>query len=455
MSEVAVLNEDQAKTLLSRVLKLSPAHATEVSIESQDTALTRFANNNIIQNVAENDLKIAIRVLHQDKMGRAVTNKTDADSLAASCEQALHLAKHTSPDPQTLPLPGRQSYEKTSSFFDSTYLFNAQQRAEQVERMVRLIRNDNGNLPGAPKTGGSAIAIGNSQGLFAFSKSTSATVSVTANIDNCTGMSVMNEPDIEKIDGLSLAKTAIDKAVSSKETVEVPAGEYTVILEPLAVLNLLSSLLIDYISQVSHFSGIAVKEKLGFVADRIGQKVFGEKFTLDDDAYHPLHQGVPFDGEGMPRMPVILIYNGILAHVVHTRASALQIGEEPTGHALEQPNPYGAVPQHLVMRGRAASIDDMVKKTAQGLYITRFWYNRLVDPGRLTVTGTTRDGTFLIRNGEITGAIKNLRFNVSLFNVFNNITDLGKEVRTYDEESGRIMVIPPIRVEGFRFTGGE
>jgi len=448
-----VLNEELAKSLINKILKLSPARATEILLKYQNIALTRFANNSIIQNVAEDNLNVAIRVLHQDKMGRAETNRTDAEPLVGCCERALQLAKFSAPDPNCLPLPGRQSYETTSSFFEPTHSFNAAQRAEQVHEMIRLGKEKEANLAGIHKIETTSLAIGNSQGLFALSNATHATISVTAAIREKTGGNIINEPDIEKISPSSLVKIAIQKALFSQKTIDLPSGEYTVILEPLAVLNLLSSLIIDYISQVSPFSGTAFQSRLGFASGNIGKKIFGENFILDDDAYHPLHQGTPFDGEGMPRMPVILVYNGIIAHLVHSRASALQMGEEPTGHALELPNPYGAVPQHIVMRGGKSTIEEMVKKTKKGLYVSRFWYNRIVEPAYLALTGMTRDGTFLIEDGKIICGVKNMRFNESLFNVFRRITDLGSEVRTYDNENGQVMVVPPIRVEGFRFSG--
>lgn len=439
--------------MVNKVLKLSPARSTEVILKYGDIQLTRFANNAITQSVAENNLRVAIRVLHQGKMGRAETNKTDPDSLTNCCEQALHLAKFSSPDPQSLPLPGRQNYEASHSFFDSTQACNAAMRARQISDMAARAKSQSATLAGAHKISLSSTSIGNSQGLFAYNKSSEATISVTANRNGATGASHANANNVQQIQPEALVDSAIHKALLSEKTIAMPSGDYTVILEPLAVLNLLSSMVIDYISHVCPFSGTALQNKLGFAVDRLGKQIFSQNLTIDDDAYHPLHQGAPFDGEGMPRMPVILIYQGILTQLVHSRASALHFGEQSTGHALELPNPYGAVPLHLVMHGGNSTLDEMIAKTKKGLYITRFWYNRMVDPTHLLLTGMTRDGTFMIEDGKIVCGVKNMRFNESLFSTFQHITELGESVRTYDEESGRIMVVPPIRVEGFHFSG--
>ncbi|MFQ5631672.1 MAG: PmbA/TldA family metallopeptidase, partial [bacterium] len=186
MWESAVLNEEHAKSLINKILKLSPVRATEILLKYQNIALTRFANNSIIQNVAEDNLNVAIRVLHQGKMGRAETNRMDAEALVACCERALQLAKFSAPDPNTLPLPGRQSYETTNSFFESTHTFNAEQRAEHVNEMIHLGRRKQANLAGIHKVETTSLATGNSQGLFAFSKATQATISVTATIHEKT-----------------------------------------------------------------------------------------------------------------------------------------------------------------------------------------------------------------------------------------------------------------------------
>lgn len=448
-----MLTEEQARALIQKILKLSPARATEATVEYNRAAATRFANNQIIQNVEEEDLQIAIRVLHQTKMGRAETNLTDPDALAFCCEKALHLAKHAAPDPDLLPLPGRQNYDKSAGFFNQTLLENPAFRAHYAVRTIAGCEQAGARCAGVVRVQASTIAIGNSQGLFAFAPSTQATVSLTANLNDRTGSEVRNHSDIEQIDIHALVSGALDKARRSANVATLPPGEYTVVLEPLAVLSLLAQLVVDYIAQISHFSGTAVYQKLGFVSGRIGEQIFGANFSLNDDVYHPLHQGIPFDGEGMPRMPVILVHQGILSQLVHNRKSALQLGELPTGHALPLPNPYGAVPQHLVMLGGSSSIEEMVRKTQRGIYVSRFWYNRLIDPAHLLVTGMTRDGTFLIEGGEIVCGLENMRFNESLFKVFRQISDLGQEVRTYDEESGQIMVVPPVRVEDFRFMG--
>lgn len=447
-----MLDEAQLKSLFSKIYKLSPARLTEATLRYRDVAVTRFANNRIIQNTAEEDTAISVRVLCDNRIGRAATNRFDDASLARCCDVANQLAKNAAPDPDALPFPGQQTYSSTNPFFDATRFVSAYQRAEGAQEMIEVGIGAGANMAGINKTATYVEAIGNSQGIFVADRRTHATASVTAMLNAGSGFAIHDENDVRKLEYELISRQAVEIAENAQHPRELPPGEYRVILTPQAVANLLTFLVCDYINQISNFSGTAYAHGQGFVAGHLGDKVFGENFSLDDDAYHPLQQGVPFDGEGMPRKKVTLIKGGVITELVHSRASALQLGAEPTGHGLELPNPYGAMPQNLVLHGGEHSLSDLMRLVDDGVLVSRFWYSRVVDPNKVSITGMTRDGTFLIKEGKIHSAIKNLRFNESLLRAFNRIIALGTPVRTYEEETGQIMVVPPVALDGFQFT---
>ena len=136
--------------------------------------------------------------------------------------------------------------------------------------------------------------------------------------------------------------------------------------------------------------------------------------SICDDVYHPLQQGAPFDGEGMPRQRVLLVDQGVPKNLVYSRTSAKAAGKTPTGHGFALPNEYGEAPMNLVFAGGDSSLQKMVASTDRGLLVTRLWYIREVDPYEKVMTGMTRDGLFLVENGRVTGAVRNFRFNQSL-----------------------------------------
>jgi predicted Zn-dependent protease len=127
------------------------------------------------------------------------------------------------------------------------------------------------------------------------------------------------------------------------------------------------------------------------------------------------------------------------------------MGQEPTGHGFPVPNEYGEAPLNIVMEGGRASLDSLIRSTAQGLLITRLWYIREVDPYQKIVTGMTRDGTFWIEEGELRNGVKNLRFNQSLIEMLSRVEKMSLPERASGEETFD-MVVPAMKVNGFNFS---
>jgi predicted Zn-dependent protease len=241
-----------------------------------------------------------------------------------------------------------------------------------------------------------------------------------------------------------LAERACEKALANREPKEISPGQYTVILEPPAVLDLVGFLFYD-------FAGTAVLDKRSCFTDQVGKKVFGENISLWDDAYHPSQAGSAWDGEGMPRSKVQLIDKGVLTGLVYSRQTARKMNTQATGHGFLLPNEHGEAPMNLVFAGGKDSLENMIRTTERGVLVTRLWYIREVDPYEKILTGMTRDGTFYIEGGKVQHAVRNLRFNQSMKEMLNQVELLGPAERATGEESFE-MVVPAMRVADFRFT---
>lgn len=268
------------------------------------------------------------------------------------------------------------------------------------------------------------------------------------------------------VDPRALAKAAAQKALLSRNPKEVKLGKYTVILEHSATLELLGFMLWD-LAATSHL------DKRSFLVNRLGEKVFGDNITINDDVYHPEQAGPAFDAEGVPKQRVEIVKNGVLKNLVFGRRSARLMGAKPTGHGWPEPNPIGEQPMNIVFEGHNGSshgsapgnstgsapdtdggppsVDDMVKGTEHGILLTRVWYVRDVDPAQKTLTGMTRDGTFLIEDGEIKYGLKNMRFNISMLDVLNNVEQMSAARRTACIETFP-NVVPALKVRDFNFT---
>src|SRR5262249_31376728 len=152
------------------------------------------------------------------------------------------------------------------------------------------------------------------------------------------------------------------------------------------------------------------KDGRSFLTDRIGQALFGTNITIYDDVYHPMQAGPPFDGEGGPRRKLALGGQGGVREVAYSRQAALLAGHQATGHGFPLPNEMGEAPLNVVIAGGDTTIDEMIASTERGILVTRLWYIREVDPYEKIMTGMTRDGTFRIENGQVTGGLRNFRF---------------------------------------------
>jgi predicted Zn-dependent protease len=445
------LDLDRAREIFADVKRASAADETELMLTANISELTRFANNIIHQNVAEQRVAVSVRTVIGGRMARATTNRLDRDSIRAVVERASELTRLQQPDPETLPMPGPQQYQPVSRFYDATAQITPDDRARAVAEMVHVATSEGLTTAGTFSTGQSAFAMLNSAGLEAFYQDTGAEYSVTMLGGNSSGWAKGNSPDVARLDPAGGARIAAEKARLSADPIEIPPGKYTVVLEPAAMLDLLGFVFWD-------FGGLSVIDQRSFLTGRVGQKLFAANITVFDDVYDELQSGPMFDGEGVPRLRIQLIRDGVVDHLVYARQTAArmhkqhpEITAQPTGHGFPLPNEFGEMPMNIVMQGGSASVEEMVRGTDRGILITRLWYIREVDPYEKILTGMTRDGTFLIENGKVTRGVRNLRFNQSMIELLNNIEVLGKPVRASGEESFD-MVVPAVRARNFNFT---
>lgn len=439
-----MLTRQRAEQIFSKVLKYSTADETEAIIGSTAYSLTRFANNTIHQNVAEEGLSVSVRAVVGQRTARASTNKLDEASIRQVCEAAMELARLQPPDPDLLPMPGAQTFRSVDRFYTETAELTPQARAATVRKVIERAEKDGLTAAGVLSSGATASGLLNSRGLSAFHEETVSEFSVTMLGGTSSGWAKSTSPNFQTLEPEVLAERAARKACESREPHDIEPGKFSVILEPAAVLDLLGFLFFD-------FGGLAIHEQRSCLTGRLGQKLFGDNINVRDDVYHPLQAGAPFDGEGLPRQRVTLVENGVVKNVVYARQTAQKMGAEPTGHGFPLPNEYGEAPMNIVMDGGRASVEEMVRSTDQGLLVTRLWYIREVDPYRKILTGMTRDGTFWIENGGVRHGVKNLRFNQSVIEMLSNVEMMGPAQRTAGEESFE-MVVPAMKVRDFSFS---
>lgn len=440
-------NENQIKDIGERVLKISKADETEVLVFAWEQALSRFGENEITQNVAMDEIGVTVRIHHKNRVAKVTTNKTDDESLKKLMDNAMEIASFQKEDPNLLPMPEKQNYSALSdSYFGNTAKFSAMDKANAIGKITKMCESKGLEAAGIFSNNVNAMSIMNSKGVYGFHRGTSARLSITAIKGNNAGWAEKMVKDVSKIKVEDIAEIAIRKALDGQNPIDIEPGKYTVILEPAAVTDFMSFM--AYLG----LGALPFIEKRSYFSDKAGQKVFSDNVTIYDDAYDKRSQGLPFDFEGMPRKSVTLIENGVFKTVVYDRKTAKMTGTKTTGHSLPQPNSYGPMPMNLILKPGDKSIKEMIGSTEKGLLITHFHYTNVVNPMEMIITGMTRDGVFMVENGKVTKAVKNMRFTESIPNMFNNVEMIGKDTILHEAFFGGGFIVPGLKINNFTFT---
>ncbi len=432
---MSMLNEQEAKKLIDKVLAFSKADEINVAVSGGRVGNIRYARNTVSTSGEADNLSLVVTSFFGKRSGTATINEFDDASLEKTVRRAEEIARLAPENPEYLPALGPQQYGKSLTFSENTTRINPLFRANAALASIQPCINKKLTAAGYLEDTTGFIAIGNSKGLFGYNKETSGdfTITVRTADERGSGYGVQSFTDASKLDTKGVTQIAIDKAVSSRDAKEMQPGKYTVILEATASGELLS-LMINALDARSADEGRSFFGKKGG-GNKIGEKLFNEKVQIISDPSNLDNPASPFAPDGRPRQRVTWIENGVLKNLPYSRYWAQQKGVD----AL--PPPSG-----IIMQGSEQTLTDLIKGTEKGILVTRFWYIRPVDPQTLVFTGLTRDGTFYIENGAIKYAIKNFRFNESPAAMLNNVEALGKPVRIGGN------MIPPMKIRDFNFT---
>jgi predicted Zn-dependent protease len=438
-----VLTREEAQALTRRVLSFSTADQTRVTVTSERSGNTRFADGSITTSGGTTDTSVTVTVTFGRRRASSSTNVLDDSSLKRTVELASRLARLAPEDPERMPELGPQTYEAVDAFVEATADLDAEARAEAIGRAIGAA-SAAGKAAGAIFAAGfleanvRAIAVATSNGLFAYHRTTDADFSVTARTPDGSGSGWAHggARDWNAVDPVAIGRIAAQKAVASRSPQEIAPGLYTAVLEPQAVTDLIP-LLGGALNARNADEGRSAFSKPGG-GTRIGEMVADERVTLYSDPADTNLRGQPFDGEGLPVRRTVWIEKGILRNLAYSRFWAQKQGKQPTGPALAG---------GLALVGGSRSTEELIAGCARGILVTHFFYIRSLDPRTVLQTGLTRDGAFLIEDGRITRPLKNFRWNESPLLMLNRLEDIGRPEPT---AAGRLM--PALRVRDFNFT---
>jgi PmbA protein len=447
-----MIEKESALRLLKNVVQESPADQTEAILLTEDSSLTRFADSAIHQHVAERNQTLILRVVLGRKIAVVTTNIFLPSSVKRSLRKAISLAKVQQPNDEFISLPGPKPIPEIETFSENISRLTPIRKAKMIKGILTSVRGRELKASGAFSNGEVELAVVNSLGVEAYQKFSDLFLHLIVENEKSSGYASFVARDPDQLDVDSLTQEAIRKT-SGEEPIQIEPGEYEVILEPYAVSELLSFL--GYLG----FHALAVQEGRSFFSNRFGEKMVNEKVTIYDDGLDPEGLKVPFDFEGIPKKRVAFFDRGVAKEVTYDSFTAGREGKNSTGHGLIAPNTAGPIPINLFMKEGESSLEEMIKSVRKGIYVTRFHYTNVVEPMKAVITGMTRDGTFLIEEGEIKRPIKNLRFTESILRALSQVTAISKNRRICSEGtvySRRFItgtVVPAVKIDGFNFSG--
>ncbi|MAU15634.1 MAG: peptidase C69 [Muricauda sp.] len=432
---MAIYTKEEAKKILEKALSFSKADACEINLSGSNSGNIRYARNTVSTAGYRSTQSLVVQSSFGKKVGTATIDEFDDASLEKVVRRAEELAQLSPENPEFMPPLGPQTYDEAITFKESTANVTPEYRAEVASKSIVPAAEKDVTAAGFLDDSAEFEAMINSNGLFAYNKSTNVDFTVTMRTNDGTGSGWVTRDynDISKFDAAEASKVAIDKAVMSREARAIEPGKYTVILEPAAASDLLRNMFRSLNARSADEGRSFMSAKEG--GNKIGQKIVDERVNIWSDPLHPEVPTSTWNGEGMPLKKTSWIENGVVKNLAYSRYWAEKQGVDPV--------PF---PSNAIMAGGDESLEDMIKGTKKGILVTRFWYIRSVDPQTLLYTGLTRDGTFYIENGRITYPVKNFRFNESPIIMLNNLESLGKQVRV----NGNL--IPYMKIRDFTFT---
>ena len=445
-------SEGESFAILDQILAAANADEADAALVSTDQNISRFANSQLHQNMSEESAALTLRVIVDGATGVATTTSFEPEELARTAEIAREAARHSKPMPGFRGLyRGGDPLPELDTFDDATAAIAPDTKARALRAMFD--RHSALQFAGAWSTGSASVACGNTHGVRRYARTTHGDATVIALTPDASGYATQREQRAARLNLGALGDEATLKAtLASGKQEDLQPGAYDVILEPPALGEVF-----DWMNMIA-FTGQSYEDGSSFFVGNLGKRVLGENFTLADDSTDPDFFPFPFDLEGMPRRPIALVERGVLRTPVLDKAWADRLELTPTANAWSLGSSEHGAAFHLSMAGGDSSREEMLRSTRLGIWVTRFNYvNGLLEPKTALMTGTTRDGTFLIRDGEVVARLPNLRWTQSMVEAFSSIEALSRERRTvgtwYNMFGGTRA--PVVKIRGWQITGKQ
>ena len=455
-AEATILRgEDAILTPLREALQDFAADEVDIHVHRRRAAVTRYSHSSIHQNALSDETHVRVRAIVGKAVGVATTNSLEVADLRRALGDAASLARASRPDDEWPGVAEPAPIARPQAYDEATARVDAAEQARGIGAICEAVAKAGYRAAGTHAIEVTEDAVANTRGVAAYAPATVAHLRALVLSDAGSGYAEDLGWRVAALDPAGVADRAIAKCGLDRDRRQLPPGDYEAVFEELAVAEILR------IVSLTGLGGQSVREGRSFMSGRIGEQVTGDRLTLSDDALDPRTLAIPFDDEGEPKQRVVLIERGVAKGPVHDRHSAKAMGTRSTGHAADESRYQpGGHAGNLTMAGGRATRDELIGAVGRGVLITRFHYTNTPDPRAATLTGTTRDGTFLIEDGRIAGALANVRYTMSALDLFAGIELLGAQrlARDWWSSNGMgsvVCLVPPMKVRRATITGSS
>ncbi|MFD5428702.1 metallopeptidase TldD-related protein [Streptomyces sp. NPDC127084] len=451
--------------IVERALELSTADGCVVIADEQSSANLRWAGNALTTNGVTRGRTLTVIATVDGAQGtasgvvsRSAVTAEDLEPLVRSAEAA---ARAAGPAEDAQPLvagaPAAADFAEAPAETSSAVFADF---APALGEAFARARSAGRELYGFAHHELTSTYLGTSTGVRLRHDQPTGTLELNAKSPDRTrsawvGRSTRDFRDLKDIDPTALDAELATRLGWAERRIDLPAGRYETLLPPTAVADLLIYQMWSSAGRDAA-EGRTVFSKPGG-GTRLGESLTELPLTLRSDPNEPGLESAPFviahaSGDtasvfdnGLPLEPTRWVRDGALDRLVTTRHSAGLTGL-PVAPGID----------NLILDGGGErSLEEMVAATERGLLLTCLWYIREVDPATLLLTGLTRDGVYLVENGEVTGAVNNFRFNESPVDVLRRATEAGRTEKTLPREWGDWFTraaMPPLRVPDFNMS---
>jgi len=447
-----LIGESKILSALRRAAKASRADDTLIAAERGTRKTLRFSQGYIHQNFHEEEIVVWVKVACGGKIGVSSTCSLSHEAVMKAIDSAMTIArcgaKGAAPAFHTKPLT--EATPRPLTHFPGTANYPLMEAVRMIRRLSEKSAERKMDLAGSFVFGEDELAVAGSKGLTQYQPFSVAGLRLVATLGKSSGFAAQTACNIEAIDTEKLIERAWNFCRMNKDPKTIPTGKYDVLLEPEAVAELL-----EWLGSIG-FGAKQLTERTSFMAGRLGEKIMSPLVTLVDDGLDPEGLVVPFDYEGVPKQRIIVIENGIAHGIVYDSHYAKIHRTRSTGHALAYDQFEGPQTTNLFMLAGQTPYREMLKKLDRGLWVSRFHYvSGLLRTQEALMTGLTRDGTFLVKNGKVAGAVKNLRFTQSMLEGFSRVAAVSRERQMIADPGQGLsaVVAPALLIKGFTFTG--